>query len=51
MKKRQQLGVTDLVINIEDNERFVQTGHRISQSYIKAYLRHFLPRVPEEAIE
>ena len=50
MRKRQELGITDIIMNIEDNNKLAQTGQDICQLYIKAYLRHFLPRVPEDGI-
>ncbi|XP_054155229.1 39S ribosomal protein L44, mitochondrial-like, partial [Oppia nitens] len=51
VKQRQQLGISDVSINVKDNNHFIQIGQNICNSYIKPYLRHFLPRLPEEGIQ
>ena len=50
IKQREELGLSDVPLNIEHNQRLSQIGENICQTYIKSYLRHFLPRVPEDGI-
>ncbi len=49
-KQRKELGIIDVAINIIDNNNFATVGETICKSYIKPYLRHFLPRLPEDGI-
>ncbi|XP_071482845.1 large ribosomal subunit protein mL44-like, partial [Diadema antillarum] len=47
---RKEMGLLekDSQLQLEDNSALSQTGYLFSSSYIKSYLRHSLPKVPEE---
>ncbi|CAG2115206.1 unnamed protein product [Medioppia subpectinata] len=40
----------DFYQNSIANNEFIQNGQNICQSFIKTYLRHFLPRLPEDGV-
>ncbi|XP_072163640.1 large ribosomal subunit protein mL44-like [Diadema setosum] len=47
---RKEMGLLDKdsQLQLEDNSALSQTGYLFSSSYVKSYLRHSLPKVPEE---
>jgi large subunit ribosomal protein L44 len=49
-EKREQMGVSDVPLDMEDNSALAVAGHEAMSPFIKAYLRHFLPKLPEEGI-
>ena len=50
MKKRQEMGVEGVDVSLEHNEDLAFRGQEIMSSFIKKYLRYFLPKLPEEGI-
>lgn len=50
VKQRQELGLSDVSVNIKDNNELAEIGQNICFNYIKPYLRHFLPRLPEDGV-
>lgn len=50
-EKRKELGVQDVDLNLEPNDDLANLGDKILSTFTKAYLRFFLPKLPEEGIE
>lgn len=48
--RRRELGIVEVEIGMKDNSLFAQEGEKLMYSYIKKYLRYFLPKVPEDGI-
>lgn len=48
--RRRELGIVEAGIDMKDNSLFAQEGEKLMHSYIKRYLRYFLPKVPEDGI-
>ena len=48
--RRRELGIVEVEIGMKDNSLFAQKGEKLMHSYIKRYLRYFLPKVPEDGI-
>lgn len=49
-KRREELGVEDVPLVIEDNKDLASKGSELMSPFIKKYLRYFLPKLPEEGI-
>jgi mitochondrial ribosomal protein L44 len=49
-KRQKELNVPNVSIDLHSNQELAEEGHFYIRSFSHLYLRHFLPRVPEECI-
>lgn len=49
-RKRSELGLAEVKLDLAQNTPFSQRGEQLMSSYIKAYLRHSLDRIPEDGV-
>lgn len=47
-KRQSDLGVAQTNVRIEDNRKLAEVGLKLTEDYVKSFLRYSLPKVPEE---